>query len=244
MTNDTSANGLTEKSQNGSNDKNIYIIGDIHGKFSNLKKLIDKTDLRDCHLICVGDLGLGFQYDEQGERYMCELFNNFLAERDIEFKSIRGNHDDPKYFTGDSRISLSHFKMLPDYHFETLNGEKFLFVGGAISIDRRLRIEGRSYWKDETFELKDDKIVECDVLITHSTPTWLGPFDKQGILSWCDKDEYLWRDCLKEREDITLLYRAANPKKSYSGHFHQHFITEQDGCIARILDELEIVEHR
>jgi len=35
----------------------------------------------------------------------------------------------------------------------------------------------------------------------------------------------------------------ARPKKSYAGHFHNHFSTDFDGCRARILAELEFLEH-
>jgi hypothetical protein len=225
--------------------KPIYIIGDIHGKFANLKERIKQLDIHDCYLICVGDLGIGFQYDESRERYICELFNGFLEARDIEFMSIRGNHDDPKFFNDEfSNISLSHFKLLPDYYCTDINDQRFLFVGGAISIDRKIRIEGKSYWKNERFDLKDDLIQKCDVLITHSAPSWLGPFDKAGIINWCEKDEFLWRDCLNERDDHNILFSVAKPLYSYAGHFHQSVSLRYNGCSARILDELEIIEHR
>jgi hypothetical protein len=224
--------------------KPIYIVGDVHGELSQLREIIKKRDIENCYLICVGDLGIGFQYNEEGERYLCELFNKFLSSRNVEFMSIRGNHDNPKFFNGDSPITLSNFKLLPDYHRATLNDEEFLFIGGAVSIDRKIRIEGQSYWKDEIFELKKEFIHKCDVLITHSAPTWLGPLDKKGILSWCEKDEFLWRDCLKEREDHDILFELAKPKKSYAGHFHQYSSVEHNGCWGRILDELEIIEHR
>jgi hypothetical protein len=133
--------------------------------------------------------------------------------------------------------------LLPDYHTQIINGEKFLFVGGAISIDRKIRQEGFSYWENEPFVLDESKIEECDVLITHSAPTWLGPFDKKVILSWCEKDEFLWRDCLKEREDHDILFELAKPKKSYAGHFHKRFSVDINGCRAKILAELEIIPH-
>ena len=104
----------------------IYIIGDIHGAFNRLMKKVSDLDLKDCTLICVGDLGMGFNYSPEGERKGCLLMNEFFEERNMIFLSIRGNHDDPQYFNGPNRIDLSHFKLLPDYHTETINDEKFL----------------------------------------------------------------------------------------------------------------------
>jgi len=227
-------------------DNLTYIIGDIHGKFGDLRDIIHRVDLRDCKLICVGDLGIGFQHPAKGERSMCVKLNTFFLGRNIQFSSIRGNHDDPAYFNGSKRIELSNFKLLPDYHVEIINGERFLFVGGAISVDRLQREIGRSYWLGEKFNYDDSRAVDCDVLIVHSCPTWLGPSDKAAISGWCDKDKTLWAECVEERKLHDKLISECKCARSYSGHMHiSAYTTSPDGvCAARILDEFEITEHR
>ena len=222
-------------------NKPVYILGDVHGKWEELFSRINAAELSGCYLICVGDLGVGFKDSHSKEMRCLEIANEFFAKRDIQFLSIRGNHDNPVFFN-DEIQEFSHLRLIRDYHVEFINDQKFLFVGGATSIDRKLRKLNISYWEDETFILKPDFVVECDVLVTHSAPIWIGPVDKQGILGWCDRDEYLWRDCMKERDDLTSLYKITRPKKAFCGHFHQHFIANFDGCRARILDELEIIE--
>lgn len=225
-------------------NKKVLIVGDLHGKFEQLFKLIDQYEINNCYLISVGDIAIGFKNDKRKELRAIEIYNEFFESRNIHFMGIAGNHDARTlYFTGEDRINLSNFELIEDYTYKTINDQKFLFVGGATSIDRKMRKLNVSYWEDETFVLKPDFIVECDVLITHSAPIWIGPVDKQGILGWCDRDEYLWRDCMKERDDLTLLYKLAKPKKAFCGHFHEHFIANFDGCQARILGELEIVEY-
>ena len=222
----------------------IYIIGDIHGAFNRLMKKVSDLDLKDCTLICVGDLGMGFNYSPEGERKGCLLMNEFFEERNMIFLSIRGNHDDPQYFNGPNRIDLSHFKLLPDYHTETINDEKFLFVGGAVSIDRAFRKEGLSYWSDEVFILKPELVDKCDVLITHSAPSWIGPFDKAALSGWCEKDPTLWDLCYKERIEHSELIKLCQPSKAYHGHFHASHWVDFAECYSTILAIEEIKEHR
>ena len=222
--------------------KTIYIVGDIHGKWDALFKEIDSFDMCDCTLICVGDLGIGFKDSHAKEIRALQFANDFFVARDIQFLSIRGNHDNPAYFNGEIQ-TFSNLRLVPDYHIETINDKKFLFVGGAISIDRKLRKLGFSYWSDEAFKLDHSKIQRCDVLITHSAPTWNGPIEKSGIMSnYCQKDETLWDECLEERKQHDILIELTKPKRHYCGHFHTDSLVEFDGCISRILDELEITQ--
>jgi hypothetical protein len=223
------------------NRQRVMICGDNHGKYDQLFQNLDNFNIRDCIIIHVGDGGEGFlEKDKQLRQF--NLLNDRFKKRNIEYMSIRGNHSDPKYFDGS--IKLSNFRLLPDYHVEFINDEKFLFVGGAVSIDRKIRKPNFSYWEDELFVLKPEFAVPCDVLITHSAPFWLGEFTKNGILGWCEKDEYLWRDCVKERDELATLFELAKPKKAYVGHFHTSLTQKHNGCIAKILNELEIIEHR
>lgn len=224
--------------------KPIIFVGDIHGLWGNLFDRIEARDIRDCYLIGVGDLGVGFRYSPEGEVAGFEKINEFFKSRNISFLGIRGNHDDPAYFKGEKRPRFSHFELLEDYTSLTLNGSKFLFVGGAISIDRLFRKPFVSYWPDEDFVLDKSKVVPCDVLVTHTAPTWNGPFDKEGIAFYCEKDPQLWDDCFKERKDMDRLLELAKPKHHYAGHFHTYCSVEHNGCLSRILDELQFHEHR
>lgn len=230
-------------------NKPVYLIGDVHGYFSALLDIIENRDLRDCYLICVGDLGIGFKYGHTGEIQGMEYLNSEFAKREIIFMSIRGNHDDPFYWkrnaeTKEPIVDFPYFKLLPDYTTMDINEEKFLFVGGGISIDRSVRRPGYSYWENEVFVLDESKIVECDVLVTHSGPNWIGPYDKIGIEGWCKRDPKLWDDCKKERDDHNKLYQLAKPKYAYLGHFHRFEAVESNGCYTTILDELQLAEYK
>lgn len=223
------------------NFRPIYILGDNHGRYDSLFHYLDQFDIKNCHLIHVGDGGEGFLPVEKQERQFVHLNNNFKS-RNINYLSIRGNHSDPAYFDGS--VNLSNFRLLPDYHYEMFNGELFLFVGGATSIDRKVRNLGTTYWENELFVLKPELIRPCNILISHSAPKWIGPYDKNGIKYWCDQDPTLWETCVKEREDMDKLVQLSCAEKAYFGHFHESHSSEMYGCKCRILAEMEITEHR
>jgi predicted phosphodiesterase len=226
--------------QNNTYEK-ILVLGDHHGNYNRVFDKIYKNQIENCLLIHVGDGGEGFKSrDKEMETF--NILNEEFRSLNIEYVSIRGNHSDPSYFDGS--VDLSHFKLLPDYHTETINGEKFLFVGGAVSIDRVFRKEGLSYWSDEVFVLKPELVEKCDVLITHSAPSWIGPFDKEGISSWCEKDPTLWDLCYKERIEHSELIKLCQPSKSYHGHFHSSHWVDFAECYSTILAIEEIKEHR
>lgn len=237
----------------------VITTSDHHGEWHKLKDKIYHLELKDCIIISCGDLGVGFASRQQSYA-LFEALDVWFANRNILFLGIRGNHDDPQYFDGS--INLSNFKLIPDYTYSTIQGKRWGFVGGAISIDRCDRVKNVSYWEDEAFILREDLIQPCDVLVTHSVPWWLGPYDKQGIKYWLDKekstnkynhnkpfypdfyDKDLWEECKKERQDISELIRLSKCKQSYHGHMHLFAQVEQGGCLARIIDILEFVEYR
>jgi UDP-2,3-diacylglucosamine pyrophosphatase LpxH len=220
----------------------IYVTGDSHGNWDALFRKIEHYDIEDCIFIGLGDSGVGFISHDKQMRQFIQL-NNRFKKRDIQYMTIRGNHDHKLYFKGIDRVVLSHMELLDDYTYKIINDQKFLFVGGAISVDRMYRKEGISYWKDEVFVLDESKIEQCDVLITHSAPNWIGPVDKQNIASFCAKDATLWDECVAERLAHNRLFEIAKPKYSYHGHFHVNDTRIVDGCKAMIIEELGIVEH-
>lgn len=218
----------------------INIIGDTHGEWNYVFEKIKNLEIRDCLLIHVGDVGIGFR-PENGQRRQFEELNSFFSARNIQFKAIRGNHDNKKYF--DENVKLSNFELLPDYTYREFNGEKFLFVGGAVSIDRKLREPNVSWWKDEIFVLKPELCQKVDVLITHTAQTWNGPCDKNGIKYWCERDSSLWEDCKEERFLLDKLIELCQPKNHFAGHFHRYYFSEVGGIKSRILAEHEIISY-
>ena len=204
----------------------VYTLGDIHGNFEMIFKWIAKYDIKDSIIIQVGDFGRGFQSNEEDR---LKRLNDKLIKENIILYAIRGNHDDPFFFDSDGVTSeLSNIFLLRDYVVLDLDGRKILCVGGAISIDRKVRTLNSSYWVDENFVLDVDKLEtykDIDYVITHSAPTFCPPVEFTDIVySYCSIDPGLYQELPRERHDIKIMYDVLKKNnkilKWYYGHYH------------------------
>jgi len=233
----------------------VLILGDIHGNFNFLKHQINTKNITDCSIIQVGDFGIGFTYLENDENTLMNL-NDFLSEFNITLYVIRGNHDNPIFFTGNHQYS--NLKLLPDYTTLNIEGYNFLFIGGAISIDRTQRIKEnnsnirygsrkRCYWEGESLEYKPEitkKIRGIDFLITHTAPDWCEPNNKLGFGSfvddWAKYDSKLIGDLSFERNQMTNifidLFENNKIKKHFYGHFHKSYFDTHNDVDHHLLD--------
>ncbi len=212
--------------------KPILFLGDHHGEWSYLLDIIDTKKISDCYLISVGDSGIGFT-DKTNEIKRVKYLDYEFKERNIVFMSIRGNHDDPDYFQGDDRVALDNFELIEDYTLMEYGEKKIQFIGGAVSIDRTSRTEGRSYWEDEVVKFDKEKCKEVDILVTHTAPSWCFPQQfNEMVYGWANEDAYLLEDLTDER--------ASKPELHLYGHFHSSWTEEINGCKHKLLDINEV----
>jgi predicted phosphodiesterase len=219
----------------------IFICGDIHGKLNIIPDFIKKHGLDNCAVIVAGDFGIGFE-SKRSELRRMEYLNKRLRHSNSVIYGVRGNHDNPMYFTGE--YDMDNVKLIPDYSILELNDYRILCVGGALSIDRTNRksyfrpndlitvngdININDYWKDENFVFdynKTDDSKDIDVVITHSAPYFAYPYVKDNLYSWAESDETIVKEVEQERRDIAYLHgglvnNGSKIKKWFYGHFHQ-----------------------
>lgn len=221
-------------------NKSILFLGDHHGKWSYLFDIIDTKKINDCYLISVGDSGIGFENKKIQQRNI-NWFNEEFKSLGIIFMSIRGNHDDPAYFRGLDRVSLSNFELIEDYTIMEYNDKKIQFIGGAVSIDRTSRREGHSYWTDEAVNFDREKCKEVDILITHTAPTWCFPQQfNEMVYGWANEDAYLLEDLTEERAIMDEICKLCKPRTHLYGHFHSSWTERVNGCVHKLLDINEI----
>lgn len=233
----------------------ILLLGDIHGNFNFVKSQITQKNISDCTIIQVGDFGIGFTYLENDEKTLMNL-NDFLKGVNVNLIAIRGNHDNPVFFSG--KYEFSNLRLLPDYSTINLEGYNFLFIGGAISIDRTERVKEnnsnikygsrrRCYWDNEGIIYKPEitkTIKDIDFVVTHTAPDWCEPNNKLGfgsfVESWSKYDSKLLSDLTLERNQMTNifldLYDNNRIKKHFYGHFHKSYLNNHNGVDHHLLD--------
>lgn len=222
-------------------EKPLFILGDNHGAWSPIFDIIDSNKIKDCYIISVGDLGIGFKYKKEFEFKSSENLNKLFKERNINFYGIRGNHDDPYFFRSNERIALSNFELLPDYSTTKYGSKKIQFVGGAISIDRTGRKIGVSYWENESLLFDRSLCQEVDILITHTSPSYCFPQQfNEMVYGWAREDAYLIEDLTEERAVMDEIFRICKPKYHFYGHFHSSWSEKINGCAHRLLDINEL----
>ena len=203
----------------------VQILGDIHGDFQKL--YMKAMAVTDTTIIQVGDFGAGFKKRERFDEDMYDI-NKRLVKNNNQLLVIRGNHDDPAYFDG--TYNFSNIEFLKDYTVRNIEGRNYLFVGGAISIDRIIRKSGVEYWPDEKFVLDLDKInaidENIDVVIAHSSPSFCQPVHFNELVWWyVAQDPSLHNELLQERKDFEEMYNALKENGHtleywFNGHFH------------------------
>lgn len=209
---------------------NIILVGDIHGEFNKLRHDIKRFEHENAYIIQVGDFGVGFHKPNYYKNEAFPRLNETLVNQNCHLYVIRGNHDDPSWFrTTNNPFDFSNITLLQDYSELELLGKSILLVGGAVSVDRRFRTENKSWWSDETFNLKLEdhfpyKDRQYDLVITHTRPGVCGSFKGfDNIKHWCDQDYDLKNDLIEEQQCLDYLYERTKPKHWIYGHFHEHF---------------------
>jgi predicted phosphodiesterase len=245
--------------------KSLVICGDIHGNFVPLVyEMIVRYGMHDTLVIVAGDCDFGFEkqgaYDNVFQR-----IERRLAQNNCWIAMVRGNHDDPAYFAlqadGMTLIHHARWQTIPDYTIVQACGRTVLCIGGAVSVDRQIRLQemehhpGKQYyWANEVpkYDAKAlDAIhasgIQVDIVVTHTAPSMCEYQSKQGLAAWAQNDANLLADCDAERATmdaiLSHLKRDGHPlERWYYGHFHNSWYSEIDGIWFKMLDIMELLE--
>ena len=245
--------------------KPLIFLGDIHGNFNHLKWYIKAHKLSDCVIYQVGDFGIGFTSEFNDMNVLGDL-NKFLTEFNIQFYTIRGNHDNPKFFDGHLENYFTNLHLLADYTVIDIEGVKILGVGGAVSVDRRPRmreqlmyqeknLDRELYWFDEVFVLNEEKLrtfENIDIVVTHTAPDFCKPNNKLGfgyiVTEFAKDDTKLYDDLREERDLLTKMFEIIKEKNKpdywFYGHFHNSNNENIGGINYCLLGINEIFQYR
>ena len=163
----------------------IYITGDTHGEQNRILQIEEQTGIGtgDCLIVC-GDFGYLFDNDKSEE-----LFLDALSLRPYTICFCDGNHENfPAIYSFPEenwnggkihRIRKNIIHLMRGQVFD-IEGSKFFTMGGAYSIDKYKRREGKEWWEQElptneeyresSANLRKNEN-SVDYIITHTAPT-------------------------------------------------------------------------
>lgn len=203
----------------------LYITGDTHGNFDRILKWTETTNLNKDKdfLFILGDFG----YIWDNKRTSFEKDNlDFISCLPFTTLFIDGNHENHERLNSMRVVNFSggkaHKVYDSIYHLMRgqvyeIAGKRIFTFGGASSIDKHLRTEDISWWKEEEFNYCEANTAyenlnnvgwEVDYVLTHSAP-----------LSIRDKLLEGNKPSSTERM-LEAMLRNIKFKRWYFGHYH------------------------
>ena len=203
----------------------LYITGDTHGNFDRILKWTEtaKPNKDKDFLFILGDFG----YIWDNKRTSFEKDNlDFISCLPFTTLFIDGNHENHGRLNSMRVVNFSggkaHKVYDSIYHLMRgqvyeIAGKRIFTFGGASSIDKHLRTEGISWWKEEEFNYHEANTAyenlnkvgwEVDYVLTHSAP-----FSIRDKLFESNKPSSTERM-------LEAMLRNIKFKRWYFGHYH------------------------
>ena len=199
---------------------NIRIIGDVHGLIWDYIEIIKGVDKS----IQLGDMGFKNQYT---------FMQKLMLEKEIKSVDhlfVPGNHDDYDHLPNNS---------LGDFGHKKIGQHKVVWIRGAMSIDKRLRIPNIDWWQAEELSYKrgQDAIdlyneILPDIVLSHDCPFKI----LSNLYGTAHKEETITGQILD------TCFEAHQPKMWLFGHHHQDKTFEVGRTTFKCLDELSYVD--
>ncbi|MHA7209531.1 metallophosphoesterase family protein [Arthrobacter sp. MDT1-65] len=216
------------------------VAGDWHGSYGWARTAVKSAARQGVKtLIHVGDFGLDWPGAMRGR--LEQRLNRTLIEHDMEVLVSPGNHD---CLTNIDRLDVqddglihwrSNIRILPKGGRTVIDGLRIGGLGGALSVDKKWRTEGKNWWADEEPSREQAEMLiaggSLDVLVTHDVP--LGVSVRSAFNLPADLAEQADRTRTLLREVVDRLA----PSHVFAGHWHQRLTQElvhPDGRVTRV----------
>jgi hypothetical protein len=202
--------------------KPYLFVGDTHGDLAFVTSTIEHARRYGAEIIQNGDWGFLWPGSSK-----IEVLSDTLVAHDVTMRFIDGNHDEhPRLRKHVSTCTATTIAPRVIYQprgsvHEDEDGMRFLFCGGAPSIDRAFRTAGQSWWPEETITEAEFKLAlsakgPIHVLVTHDAPTYPPGFSAKGTPTYK-------REQVLSMKRVDALIRRHRPEMLVHGHWHAKY---------------------
>jgi hypothetical protein len=218
----------------------IVVAGDWHGNQGWAIAVIQSAARAGARTILhVGDFGLDWPGPKRG-RYEAKL-NKYLLDLGLTLIVSGGNHDNwdtleklPVEADGMATFR-SNIRVLPRGGRTQIEALVVGALGGAFSVDKEHRAQGKDWWNNEEPAPEDAlRLIAggpLDVLITHDVPAGV------ALKSELDLPPKIVAQAERTRALLREVVDSLAPPHVFCGHWHQrriHELSHSDGRISRV----------
>jgi len=203
----------------------IAFLGDTHANTAATFEVIDRVaELGVDTIVQCGDFGYWPRLP-LGEKFLRKVSDRLVAN-DILLHWVDGNHEDhsrlPHHETQPQSI-VHNVIWHPRGTTSYIGGKKFLWMGGAVSVDKDYRTPGHDWFANEVPSQDQwDRALSAgpvDVMVSHDSPEGLA---LKG-LPWVPQE--LQRASQHMRTGLTNVMELTQPKLVVHGHWHHRLTT-------------------
>jgi len=214
----------------------IYFTGDLHGSYDFEKLYLFKQGMyltKKDYLIIAGDFGLVWNNENSKYYDNDKVMLEWLSNEHYTTLFVPGNHENYDMLLSDRYPEVNMFGskvkqidksvfMLQRGFIYMIDGLKVFTFGGAVSIDKEMRTEHVSWWKDEVPSFEEEQLAlsnleannnTVDIIVTHATHKKM--FDKMSF-------KYSFYE--EEKDPLIKFLTEVQTKTSYkywiNGHYH------------------------
>lgn len=231
---------------------NITFIGDWHGETQDALRAIRHAHQQfSTTLLHAGDFGIWSQ--PATDRFL-DALQEELQNNNQMLYFVQGNHENfpllysypinPTTGTRPLRPNIHHLPQAYKGYIDRFTGEllpnpsahseddlSILALGGAVSVDKRWRKPGLSWWAEEEVTREDiDTAVSrgpADILLMHDSPAPAPNPHTDDPMKQILATQYYGVAAIsaatKHRHSLTPVLHAAKPKLLVHGHYHTFF---------------------